>query len=257
MFKPFQWIGVLALVFASTALAQEDKRPPITTDRPSFTTDSNMMTPGEYQLELGYTFSDLEHGDASTFPEAAFRYGWKEDWELRVGWAGYDFGTESGDIAHNTDFGFKWKFKDAGENLWWDKLDAFDMALITTLSLPTGSGSDFDAEVLLGWNYEIDARMSLAGNLGFGIPTDLETGDQFAQGVASVMCSRVVGDVTSVFGELYTNFPAADDESAAFVLQSGVVHRLNDDMQVDFRLGVGLNDEAPDWLFGLGFAYRF
>ena len=262
----FVWFLILAAIlpalFADVAWGQTDQPPAqraaMTTDRASFTTDSNMMTPGEYQLELGYTYTDVEHGDAATFPEALFRYGWKEDWELRLGWDGYAFGTEDGDIASGTDVGFKWKFKDAGESLWWDKLDDFDMALISTFTLPTGHGpNDFDTQSLLGWNYKLDDRASLSGNLGWGSPTDTETGDRFIQGIASIMYSRDVGDTTSVFGEFYTNVPAADDEDAEYVVQGGVLHRLNDDMQVDFRLGFGLNDQAPDWLFGVGFAYRF
>lgn len=262
------WCLVLAMVlpgFINEAFGQTNEQPPeqlapLTTDRPSFTTDSNMMDAGRFQLELGYTYTDLKHGDASTFPEALVRYGLNEKWELRLGWGGYAFGTEDGNIAGDTDFGFKWKFHDAGDEFICSGLQNVDMALITTFTLPTGHGHndfDFGYEFLIGWNYQLDDRSGLAGNFGFGAPTDLDTGDRFAKGIASLMYSRTYGEATSVFGEFYTNFPAADGQDAEYVVQTGVLHRLSDDMQIDFRVGAGLNDQAPDWLIGFGFVYRF
>lgn len=253
------WFLVLAMVlpgFISEAFGQTNEPPPeqrapLTTDRPSFTTDSNMMDAGRFQLELGYTYTDLEHGDASTFPEVLVRYGLNETWELRLGWDGYTFGTKDGDIAEGTDFGFKWKFHDAGDEFICSALQDVDMALIST------GHNNFDYEFLLGWNYQLDDRSGLAGNLGLGASTDLDTGDRFAKGIASLMYSRTYGEATSFFGEFYTNFPAADGQDAEYVVQTGVLYRLSDDMQLDFRVGAGLNDQTPDWLIGFGFAYRF
>lgn len=254
------WFLVLAAIlpgFVNEALGQE-KRAPLTTDRPSFTTDSNMMTPGEYQLELGFTYTDFEHGDSFSFPETLVRYGYNDDWELRFGWDGYAFGTEDGDIADGMFIGYKKKLKSSGEHLWLDELDNISLALIAKYTIPTGHGPNgFETLTMIGWNLELDDRTSLAGNLGFGTPKDRETEDRYVHGLVSIMVSRTMGEMTTVFGELYTNAPAADDEDAEFVVQSGFTHRLDDDTQIDFRLGVGLNNQAPDWLVGFGFSRRF
>jgi len=257
-------VSILAIFVLGVNVNAQDEQPPpeqrapITTDRPTFTTDSNMMTPGEYQLELGYTYTDVEHGDSSNFPETLFRYGYNTDWELRIGWDGYDFGGDDGDFAKGMSVGYKKKLKEAGEHKWIKELDDFSMALISTYTLPTGNVPD-DVETLtiIGWNYQIDERTSLAGNLGFGSLKDIETTDRFIQGLTSIVVSRMMGDDTSVFGEFYTNVPAADDQDAEYVIQSGFLHRFSNDSQFDFRLGVGLNNQAPDWLLGVGFASKF
>jgi hypothetical protein len=264
--RSLQWMifGVcLPSFFVASVLGQTEPpgRAAMSTDRPSFTTDSGMMAPGEYQLEMGYTYYDLEIGDASTAPEMLFRYGFDDKWEFRLGWDGYTFGDDDVDIAGGTDLGFKYHFKEAGEEFFipgMDFLNDVSMALIATFTLPTGHDhNDFDTQTLLGWNYDLDDKSSLAGNIGFGLPTDLETGDRFAQGVFSVMYSRVINDQMSAFGEYYTNFPAADDKDCEHIIQGGVLYAIDDDMQVDFRAGFGLNDQSPDWLVGVGFSYRF
>jgi len=245
-------------VFGQDEQMPPEKRAPLTTDRPSFTTDSKMITPGEVQLELGFTFTDMEHSDSFSAPETLVRYGWNDEWELRFGWDGYDFGTEDGDIANNVFVGYKKKLKDSGEHLWLDNLDNVSMALIAEYRLPTGHGpNNFETKTMLGWDLELDESTSLAGNLGFGSPKDSETGDRYIQGLSSIMVRRIMGEMTTVFGEFYTNFPAADDEDAEYIVQSGFTHCLDDDTQLDFRFGIGLNEQAPDWLVGFGFSKRF
>lgn len=238
--------------WVATALGQDS--PAIVTDRPSFTTGPALMSPDAWQVELGYTFRDGvgdTNEDVGTFPETLLRYGLNDKWELRLGWNGYDFVDDASDMAGDTSVGFKYAF---GDQL----VDGVSMALITTVSLPTGSGeSELDPQFLLGWDYALDDNTMLAGNFGVGSPTDEMTGDRYAQGVLSLMCSRTFNDVNSGFAEYYTNFPAADDEDAEHVFQVGLMHLLNPDTQVDVRAGVGLNNQADDWFVGIGFSRRF
>ena len=130
--------------------------------------------------------------------------------------------------------------------------------MISTYTLPTGHGpNEFETSTIIGWNLQLDETTSLAGNLGYASPTDLETTDQFIQGLASIMFNKSMNESTSFFGEIYTNFPAADDSDESYAIQGGVLHRFDNDSQFDFRVGFGLNDEAPDWLVGVGFSRRF
>lgn len=222
----------------------------ITTDRPSFTTDSRTVESNHYQLELGYMYQDLNHGDANNIPNSSLRYGLDNNCELRLSWNGYSFRSEGDDVISGTDLGFKYRFMDQSK-------DPISLAFIPTFTLPTGSADDIGYKFLFGWNYEFNPETSLSGNLGLGVPSDIVTGDHFAQGVASVKLQRELNAMNGIFGEYYTNFPAADNESAEHVLQTGLVHRFTDDFQVDGVVGVGLNDQAPEWLLGLGFGYRF
>lgn len=222
----------------------------ITTDRPSFTTDSKTVESNHYQLELGYVYQDLDHGDANNIPNSSLRYGLDNNCELRLGWNGYSFRSVGDDVISGTDLGFKYRFMDQSK-------DPFSLAFIPTFTLPTGNADGVGYEFLFGWNYDINSNTSLSGNLGLGVPVDTETEDHFAQGIASLKLQRELDATNGVFGEYYTNFPAADNEDAEHVLQAGLVHRFNDNFQIDGIVGLGLNDQAPEWLLGVGFGYRF
>lgn len=249
-------IALVQLVLAGVALAQDNEPPPglwvpLVSDRPSFTTGPVLLNPGEWQLELGYTYADLEHGDSSTVPEALVRYGYNENWEFRLGWDGYSFLDDEDDFAHGASLGMKYR-------LWAQSEKMPAMSIISTLSLPTGNGpNDVDGQTLLGWDYAITDMGLLSGNIGVAAPTDAVTGDRFAQGIFSLMYSYPWQENTDCFGEYFTTFPAADDEDAEHVVQGGILHRLSEDFQLDFRLGAGLNSQAPDWLVGFGFTLRF
>lgn len=265
--RQLMWFLFLLLtvpnILANVAFGQDEQPPvvqraPITTDRPGFTIDSNMMAPGEYQIELGLTAMDSHGTESSSTPEALFRYGLNDKFELRLGWDGYTFRDNENDFASGIILGWKKKLKDPGEKFLFDYLDDFSLALISKYTLPTGHGpNSFETSTVIGWNLKLDETTSLSGNVGYASPTDIETSDRFIQGLASVMVKKSMGEATSVFGEIYTNVPDADDSSEEYVIQGGFTHRLNNDSQVDFRAGFGLNDQSPDWLVGVGFSRRF
>ncbi len=250
-----KFLPVFLLLVGVTHAQEEAERGPLVTDRPSFTTGPGLMPAGQSQLELGWTYTEKDDFEVHTGPEVLFRHGLNEAWELRLGWEGYSF-VDGGEFAGDTFIGAKYRFAE-------QEGDMPAMALIGTLVFPSGhdSGIDSDDDVygslLLGWDYQLDDKSSLAGNLGLAVPQDDLTGDHFAQGVFSLMYSRSLDDKTTCFGEFYTNFPAADEEDAEYVMQAGLTYLLNNDMQIDFRAGFGLNEQAEDWHIGAGLAYRF
>lgn len=259
--KIMQWFVVLAMVvpgFVSDAFGQTDApaRSAFSSDRPSYTTGPDLMDPGVWQLELGYTYrDDAGEGDddVGSFPETLVRYGLNEKIELRFGWDGYDFTEDAPDDAGNTFIGAKYALP--GD---WLGLGADKMALIGILSIPTGSGqSELDPTFLLGWSKDLNDVTTLSGNVGIAFLSDEMTGDRFTQGKFSLMCSRDMGTDTLVFGEYYTNFPAVDEEDAEHVLQAGVLHMIGPNTQLDFRAGVGLNSQADDFIVGIGITHRF
>jgi Putative MetA-pathway of phenol degradation len=44
--------------------------------------------------------------------------------------------------------------------------------------------------------------------------------------------------------------------AAIHLLNSGGAYRLTPTQQIDFRIGLGLNRNAPNWVFGLGYSIR-
>ncbi len=245
---------------------------PIVTDRPDFTESTSTVPRGHVQLEGGYTFTyDREKGARSrshTAPELLFRVGLLDDFELRVGWEGYTWTndkhpgeTRVGRPITIDDWsqggadqyvGFKWKLLD-------QKGLRPDFAIIPAIAVPTGGGGfssgDVDPEIKLAWGYDLTDRLGLAGNLNFGLPTD--EGERFFQTGASVSVAYALLDDVGSYFEYYGFYPNARDADCAHTLNTGLTWQITPNLQLDWRIGGGLNEEADDFFTGLGFAIRF
>ena len=72
---------------------------------------------------------------------------------------------------------------------------------------------------------------------------------------STFVLEKKVGDKAGVFIEWVGDFPS--DTTARHLLNSGAIYRLSKTEQIDFHIGAGLNKEAPSFVFGLGYSYRF
>lgn len=156
---------------------------PLVTDRPDFTESADAVPFGHLQLEVGYTFTyDREHDTRTrthTGPEMLWRFGLAPDFELRVGWDGYNWAETLGPGATR-----------AGRPITretWDQ-GAADMSLgvkyklfeqegwrphfgvIAELGVPSGSAGfsvgDVDPGLVLLWAYDLEHDWAIAGNVG-------------------------------------------------------------------------------------------
>jgi hypothetical protein len=57
-----------------------------------------------------------------------------------------------------------------------------------------------------------------------------------------------------VFVEYVGTFPASGGNSQLF--NSGGGYRIDDHHQVDFHVGIGLDRNAPNYIFGVGYSFR-
>lgn len=224
------------------------------TDRPYQSISPFIMETGRVQIESGYVYEDQNNGGhqiSNIAPQFMVRYGLNSDWELRAGWDGYSFNRGGEDIANSSFIGFKHHLSDQTK-------DMPEFAWVTKLNLPTGNAAhnDVDPQSLLAWNFKVDERINIFGNTGIGSPTDPVTGDRFFQGLTSIGTSYKINDQWTVFGEGYTNFPAADDEDAESILQTGAKYLINNHLQLDTKFGIGINEQSPDFVFGLGVSGR-
>jgi hypothetical protein len=245
---------------------------PLVTDRPDFTESTVTVPPGRVQLELGYTFTaDDEKGVRSgdhTFPEFLWRIGLAEDVELRLAWDGWSFTEElfqeRNDAGRRvrrkehddgvTDMSVGFKFHLLDQSGWIP-----DFGVITELSLPTGESSkssgDVDPLVGLLWAYDLADRWSLAGNVNLSVPTG-ELG-RFFQTSASVSVGWQITDVVGSYVEYFGFYPNERGRDAAHSLNGGFTFLLTNNLQLDIRAGVGLNEEADDLFIGTGLSIRF
>ncbi|QDT73782.1 transporter [Lacipirellula limnantheis] len=213
-----------------TKNAAEKLAEPLVTDRPDFTEASSTVGLGVFQIEAGYTYSYDANAASSTanhsYPESLFRYGIFAEWlEARVAWNYAAVGqTEFG--GNRTDgtgaeplyLGFKVALT-GQEGL------LPEMALLPQMTVPTGPTEFGGDETLpgLGWLYGWD-----------------------------------VNEVISTGGETQANraLDGADVDHTQNYFNAGTTFLVNDNLQLDIRYGVGLNEAADDYFAGSGFAWR-
>jgi hypothetical protein len=245
---------------------------PLESDRPDFTESTSTVPRGHFQLEGGYTFT-YDHEDrtrtrAHTAPELLLRTGLLDNFELRIGWAGYTWmnekapgETRAGRPITVEDWsqggsdqylGFKWKLVDQ------DGLRP-DFAIIPAITVPTGgngfSSGDVDPEIKLAWGYDLSQRWALAGNLNFAVPTGEE--GRFFQTANSISLACALLDNVGSYLEYYGFYPNERSSDCAHALNGGLTWQLTPNLQLDWRIGTGLNEEAEDFFTGVGFVIRF
>ncbi len=245
---------------------------PLITDRPDFTESTEAVPAGHVQLEAGYTFTfDREGTDRTrdhTAPELLLRIGLVENMELRIGWDGYSWTesrfeaeTRSGlratrevwtQGANDLSLGFKLKLAEQ------DGLIPH-FGVLGAITVPSGgagfSSGDVDPELVLLWAYDVTDSLAIAGNVGLAVLT--ESGTRFLQTSASFSVAVAVTERLGAYAEYYGLYPNAEGSDSAHTINGGLTYLISNDFQIDVRVGAGLNEEADDFLAGVGFAWRY
>jgi hypothetical protein len=244
---------------------------PIDTDRPDFTDSPEVVPYGHIQVESGYTFTYDREGKNRTLqhaaPELLFRLGLFKDFELRIDWPGYVwqqdlFQTQTrrgrpvskedwSQGATDMDVGFKYHICD-------QKGLRPSFGVIADISAPSGSSGfssgDVDTEVKLAWSYDFAKTWSLAGNVDFLSLT--QDTHRFFQTAASLSLGKSWTKWLHTYFEYFGLYPNTWQTDCAHYLDGGFGILLNPNVQIDFRAGVGLNEEADDFFTGAGLSFR-
>ena len=257
---------------------EDDPDGPINTDRPTFTPANTVVPRGRLQFESGWNFaaerSSQMRSTIYDLPELAARYGLTDRLEFRMFWSGETFNDErvrrrrplrSIDGPGDTEVGFKWQLFPGDEKKKWIP----KTALITSIIAPTGGSSPYSGEtvepyvnLIYGWN--LTGKLVLCGSTGYlgvrqqGAPNLLARSDNYQRWHQSLVAFYTPAERTTFFYEwynlMYTNAP--DNRPLSF-MDSGVLHRLTPNMQVDIRVGFGLTGRPDNVFAGTGFSVRF
>ena len=235
---------LIAVIAMTMTVAAPVGAEAIDTNRPGFSFTTGIVSPGTWQLETGLGLT-RENDDSRTLslPQAELRYGVGNDVEVFVsslGWLDNDEGS-SGLIDPN--IGAKVNFGDPGSPL--------DMALLFEISVPIGD-SDLSND---RWNPELGFVWAYAGKLPLAGTAKLSKfGDdyQFDNGLKLPFSIR---DGQSAFVEWEANLP--ESGGSTHWLNGAYQVLLEQHMQLDASVGLGLNDRTGDYRFGVGFSYRF
>lgn len=247
---------------------------PLSTDRPGFSNTAFLVPRGHAHIELGHIYSYDQEGHNETqshlIPGTSLRMGLLDDLELRVGWSGMSL-TESkfrdvspggrtftnhqhDDGATDMSVGFK-----APILKHTDTNHLPNLSMVPSLSIPTGTDNktsgDVDPTFQLAWNYPVTSKFLVYGVGSIASISDSE--GRFAQATGSLAGSYTVTDKLSFFIEYFGIFPSTRNSDCQHNINGGPVFLINDNMQLDLAVGMGLNEEAPDFFINWGFSIRF
>lgn len=265
--------GLFPLSAGAEPTARDPMSEPLVTDRPDFTESTEAVPTGHFQLELGYTFTYDREGHertrSHTAPELLVRVGVFENFEVRIGWEGYTYTEESFRIKQDNgrslrvhdwsqganDLTFGVKYKIAEQSGWRPHF-----GLIAEISAPSGSpgisAGDVEPGLVALWAYDVSEGTAVAGNVGFFGPPD-DDRDRFFQTTASISVAHALTDRLGVYAEYFGLYPNERDSDCAHFVNGGFTFLVHNNLQFDWRIGAGLNEEADDFFTGVGLAWRF
>lgn len=252
--------------------------PPLTisTDRPSFSDGTGIEPLRHLNIETGYTFTHRDRDDVKVDrqngPEVLARVGLIDDrLEVRLSWSGWvDNQVESGgtdSTSHgwsDLTVGLKVKLFDQAQlGAWAPRLA---LGLATTVGAGGGAVSSQESEPIakLLWSYDLGAcwgekwsGWSAGGNFNIAWPTSGEGTDHFEQFQASLCVNAPLFDGCTGFAEWYVLTPNTDGGSPAHYADIGAAYLLSPRVQLDARVGFGLNNQADNFFAGVGLSVLF
>ncbi|CAN5731856.1 hypothetical protein BH11PLA1_BH11PLA1_06120 [soil metagenome] len=245
----------------------------ISTDRPSFGDGTGIQPLLHLNIETGYTFTFRDRDEVETQrhngPEVLARFGLIDDrLEVRFATSGYvwsrtDDSTGSGFQAAQgfSDVALGLKLKLTDQDGWLPRL-AFEP--LTTLGTGARETSNREVEPTLKllWSYDLGMSfgdawkgVTVGGNLNIAFPTT--NGDRFTQGQGAFYLNFPIIDKMTGFAEYFVIGPNTKGSDAAHYVDFGAVYLVGERVQIDARVGVGLNRQADSVFVGAGVSFLF
>ncbi|MFP6753014.1 MAG: transporter [Pirellulaceae bacterium] len=243
-----------------------DRDSPLIGDRPDFVESAVTVGLGVLQMEIGYTFIYDNDGSQSVrshgYPEALFRYGiWKEWFELRLMFSFLEEETVSGGTS---------SWLRGSEDIYLGAKIAIapqegllpQTGILINMVVPSGSANVSDGEVLPGvslvYSWELENGWELAGQTQGNRALDSTTGNAYTEFSQAVTMAISLNDRIGYYAEWFCLIPSgAETMQPEHYLDSGFTFLVHNDLQLDFRGGIGLGDAAADYFFGTGLIRRF
>lgn len=223
----------------------------IATDRPDVTNSSVVVPRGSLQLENGINWTTRQSATVIDGSNSRLRVGVAPCIEVLFDLPDYFHSLHGRATAGYSDFSPAIK-RQLG-HLPGD----IELSATVGVEIPTGTariaGSGYGAYVQFPWSKEIGGGWGLSGMFtAFLLPGEPASNPTLEPTFA---IERQVGSRADFFVEYVADHPRRGAASQLF--DSGGAFRITPTQQVDFRAGVGLNRAAPDYLFGLGYSFRF
>lgn len=233
---------------AASAISFAQDPPPIATDRPGFSDGSNLVAPGIFQLETGFFRTQVGSSVTTSFGDGLLRYGLNQKFELRLIGVAYGF-TSGVEQWLEPSLGFKARLIQTPKA---------EVTFIGQTTVPVGEGALRSNE----WNPTLKlaattplGKDTLGGNLVFA---RLGSGaGQFDQSAISIFLARPLSGSTALTGEVWAVDRISRGGPGAGFTSLAITHLLDNDRQLDLRVGTGFNQSRDGWFLQGGFSVRF
>ena len=229
---------------------QADNAVTITTDRPSVTASSTTVPQGGLQIESGLQATDNGGQWTLDAPEVLLRYGLLRKTELRLVLPNYSLTLPAGGSSPH---GFGDMAVAMEQQL--GPIGGFDLALIPSISLPSGAGAissgGYDPGLELPWSRALSDTWTVAGQLAAYAPTVNGTRNYTRE--LALLFDRQLDAGWDVFTEYAADVPRHGGSRQ--LLHLGTTYRPSPHHQLDLHAGFGLTKAAPASLVGLGYSY--
>jgi hypothetical protein len=102
------------------------------------------------------------------------------------------------------------------------------------------------------WSWQLGSRWSVSGMLtNFFTPAD-PTNKVSTE--TTLVLEREFAERAFLFIEYVGDYHVHGGPS--YLFNSGGGYRITPTQQIDFHIGIGLNDNAPAYIFGMGYSFR-
>jgi Putative MetA-pathway of phenol degradation len=222
----------------------------IATDRPDVTNSSLVVPAGSLQGESGINLSARRDVQILDGTNSRLRLGVAPCLEVLVDLPSY-FAAPRGHAGSgfsNVAPAVKWQISPVPGKV--DLSATFGVGLPTGTSAIAGPGAQ--PYVQFPWSYELTGGWGLSGM----VTTFFRPSDPVAKlsQEATFVVERKIGERAALFVEYVGDFP--DRGGPSHLINSGGLYRVTPTQQLDFHVGFGLNRNAPDYFFGLGYSFR-
>jgi hypothetical protein len=253
--RPLLTCLLMTLTILTAAKAEADTCPTakdeIATDRPDVTNSSLVVPVGSLQSENGVNFSTRDGGRTIDATNTRWRLGVAPCLELLLDVPTYFANVRAPGSSGFSDVapGIKWQVSPVPGK--------FDLSLVFGVALPTGAvdiaGRGAQPYLQMPWSWELHDGWGLSGMLTeFFRPAELTT-KRITQ--ATFVIEKKVTERASLFVEYVGDYP--ENAGPSQLLNSGGLYRLTPTQQIDFHVAFGLNHNAPNYIVGLGYSFRF
>lgn len=233
---------------------------PLVTDRPDFTESALTIPPGLSQAEFGSTITRNSGDKESAFGEMLLRIGVSPRAELRLGLPTYlttrrpGTGRDSG--FSDASLGAKFSLARAREGF---GLRQYDVGLIIGSTLLTGSsayrGKHLQPSVKLLLASALNKTVSLSANLNYDLVSDDQ--GRYGEASSSVSAGFAAAERVGIYAEYFGFYPSGSGRKNANYVNTGITYLVSNNLQLDTRVGKGLNGVRNDYFVGAGASRRF